>query len=126
MKYPNLEMLEYKTRQFLKQCPEFNKLLMQKRAKENRGAIEFEAIVFPQLWGSTSLGFDVTEGGDPTWGGQMMTSAYTTVFHELTTDYYAVCFGDQPCYGVLEANAKFFEDLDKRRMASLSEAKKLY
>lgn len=51
---------------------------------------------------------------------------YTTVMHELLTDSYIVFFGAEPCYKVTNANETFFDDLGKRRMASLSEAKKAY
>lgn len=51
---------------------------------------------------------------------------YTTVMHELLTDSYIVFFGAEPCYKVTNANETFFDDLAKRRMASLSEAKKAY
>nr|DAH25041.1 MAG TPA: hypothetical protein [Caudoviricetes sp.] len=37
-----------------------------------------------------------------------------------------MCFGDHLCYGVSEASVKLFEDLVKRRMASLRETNKLY
>lgn len=41
-------------------------------------------------------------------------------------DSYIVFFGAEPCYKVTNANETFFDDLAKRRMASLSEAKKAY
>lgn len=68
MRYPNLELIEYKIRLILSKDP------------------EFQAMVFPQVWGSTCTGFDVTEDGMPTMGGSMMTTEYTTVFHELLTN----------------------------------------
>lgn len=55
-----------------------------------------------------------------------MTKEYTTVMHELLTDTYIVFFGEKLCYRVTNANAEFFEDLQNRRMASLSEAKRRY
>ena len=38
------------------------------------------------MWGSTSLGFDVDENGNATFGGQMLTESYTTVFFESCTE----------------------------------------
>ena len=87
---------------------------------------EIDAVVFPQIWGSTCTGFDVTEDGSPTLGGCAMTKEYTTVLHELATDIYIIFFGEKMCYKVTNANVEFFEDLKKRHMASLSEAKRRY
>ena len=50
------------------------------------------------MWGSTRLGFDVDENGNATFGGQMLTESYTTVFFESCTETYLVFFGDKPCY----------------------------
>lgn len=88
--------------------------------------VEMEAIVFPQIWGSTCTGFDVSKDGSPAIGGCAMTKEYTTVFHELLTDTYIIFFGERICYKVTNANAEFYEDLQKRNMASLSEAKRRY
>jgi len=119
--YPNLELLEYKVLMTLKNYDKFCNPIQKKK-----GFIEFEAIVFPQWWGSTCTGFDVTKDGTPSVGGSAMTKEYTVVFHELTTDIYVVCFGNCPCYIVDNANSQFFEDLNMRRMKSLSEAKEFY
>lgn len=57
--YPNMELLEYKARQLLGQNKEIVEKVKELR-KENRYAvIDFESIVFPQVWGSTCTGFDV-------------------------------------------------------------------
>lgn len=66
------------------------------------------------------------EDGSPAIGGCAMTKEYTTVFHELLTDTYIIFFGERICYKVTNANAEFYEDLQKRNMASLSEAKRRY
>jgi len=71
-------------------------------------------------------GFDVSKDGSPAIGGCAMTKEYTTVFHELLTDTYIIFFGERICYKVTNANAEFYEDLQKRNMASLSEAKRRY
>lgn len=124
--YPNMELLEYKARQLLGQNKEIVEKVKELR-KENRYAvIDFESIVFPQVWGSTCTGFDVMEDGSPSIGGCAMTKEYTTVMHELLTDTYVVCFGNRPCYKVSDATKKFYDDLNNRNMASLSEAKSRY
>lgn len=125
-KYPNLELIEYKTKQGLSADEEFKNFLNETRSKNKHVFVEFEAIVFPQIWGSTCTGFDVAKDGSPALGGCAMTKEYTTVMHELLSDSYVVFFGDRPCYKVTNANDEFYEDLKHRNMASLSEAKKRY
>ena len=126
MRYPNLELIEYKIRLILSKDPEFQAALEAKRKERKYAYLEFQAMVFPQVWGSTCTGFDVTEDGMPTIGGCMMTTEYTTVFQELLTNTYVVCFGDRPCYSTKDPNEAFLADLSKMNMASLSEAKKKY
>ena len=123
-RYPNLELLEYKARVALSK--EFLKNFEAKRKDNKYVYSEIDAVVFPQIWGSTCTGFDVTEDGSPTLGGCAMTKEYTTVLHELATDIYIIFFGEKMCYKVTNANVEFFEDLKKRHMASLSEAKRRY
>ena len=123
-RYPNLELLEYKARVALSKDEEFLKNFEAKRKDNKYVYSEIDAVVFPQIWGSTCTGFDVTEDGSPTLGGCAMTKEYTTVLHELATDIYIIFFGEKMCYKVTNANVEFFEDLKKRHMASLSEAKR--
>ena len=118
--YPNLELLEYKAGFLLAGNDK------KKRNEQKIEQYEFDAIVFSQLWGNTSTGFDITEDGMPTIGGCAMTREYTTVFHELQTDTWIVFFGKYPCYLVTDANETFLDDLKNRNMASLSEAKRRY
>ena len=125
-RYPNLELLEYKARVALSKDEEFLKNFEAKRKDNKYVYSEIDAVVFPQIWGSTCTGFDVTEDGSPTLGGCAMTKEYTTVLHELATDIYIIFFGEKMCYKVTNANVEFFEDLKKRHMASLSEAKRGY
>ena len=125
-RYPNLELLEYKARVALSKDEEFLKNFEAKRKDDKYVYSEIDAVVFPQIWGSTCTGFDVTEDGSPTLGGCAMTKEYTTVLHELATDIYIIFFGEKMCYKVTNANVEFFEDLKKRHMASLSEAKRRY
>lgn len=117
--------MEYKARQsfFSK---EKNKELYKSKSMHRHFDTELKAYVFPQMWGSTSLGFDVDENGGAMFGGQMMTEAYTTVFYEPITETYLVFFGDKICYQVQNANDKFLHDLKKGTLKPLSKAKQFY
>lgn len=126
MRVPNLELVLYKAQQLLSRDKEFVDVLAERRKTEKHLRIDFTLEVFPQMWGSTCTGFDVTENGEPTVGGCAMTEEYTIVIHERTTDCYCVFFGEQPCYKVTNANKDFYDDLKNHCMASLSEAKKRY
>lgn len=128
--YPNLDLLEFKAQILLEKDDEFMKKVHAKQ-KENKYAplglgLNFDVIVFPQIWGSTCLGFDQDEFGGNTMGGCAMTKAYTTVFHETLTDTYVVFFGQKAAYSVTDASEQFYKDLNNRQMASLSQAKKEY
>lgn len=123
---PNLELLLYKAQQLLAHDGEFIKALKERKDELNHLSVDFDVIVFSQVWGNTCTGFDVTPDGSPAVGGCAMTKEYTTVIHETVTDCYCVFFGDRPCYKVTNANQNFHEDLMKRQMASLSEAKERY
>lgn len=125
-RYPNLELLEYKARAELSSDEEFLKIFEEMKKNTKYVYAEIDAVMFPQIWGSTCTGFDVNEDGSPAWGGCAMTKEYTTVLHELLTDTYIIFFGEKMCYKVTNANAEFYEDLQKRQMASLSEAKRRY
>lgn len=125
-RYPNLELLEYKARVALSRDEEFLKIFEEKKKNKKYVYAEIDAVVFPQIWGSTCTGFDVTENGSPALGGCAMTKEYTTVLHELITDTYIIFFGEKMCYKVTNANTEFYGDLQKRQMASLSEAKRRY
>lgn len=123
---PNLELLLYKAQQLLAHDEEFIKALQKRKDELNHLTVDFDVIVFSQVWGNTCTGFDITPDESPTIGGCAMTKEYTTVIHETVTDCYCVFFGDRPCYKVTNANQNFHEDLMKRQMASLSEAKERY
>lgn len=66
--YPNLELLEFKS------------LLKLQKTHPIYRIKNIQVQMFPQLWGSTALGFDRDDRGDACLGGQAMTEAYTTVF----------------------------------------------
>ena len=125
-RYPNLELLEYKARVALSRDEEFLEIFEERKKNKKYAYAEIDAVMFPQIWGSTCTGFDVTEDGSPALGGCAMTKEYTTVLHELLTATYVIFFGEKMCYKVTNANAEFYEDLQKRQMASLSEAKRRY
>lgn len=127
LRLPNLELLEYKAKQYFFAKDE-NKRLYTEKSKSSLHHLEefFKVEMFPQMWGSTSLGFDVDENGNATLGGQMLTESYTTVFFEPYTKTYLVFFGDKPCYQVQNANDVFLNDLKNHNLQSLSKAKELY
>lgn len=69
--------------------------------------------MFPQQWGSTSLG----HGGI---GGAAMTTAYTIVLECLHTQEYLVYFGGQYCYTVSRKSKNlelFREDISNQCLA---------
>ena len=120
---PNLELLMYKASSIFLQEEEF---LLKARKLKNYEILDIEVETFPQTWGSTCTGFDITEDGKATVGGCAMTTEYTTVVHEKRTDFYLVFFGDRPCYAVHNPTKEFYEDLKNRNLASLSESKERY
>lgn len=120
---PNLELLRFKASLYFQQDEEF---LLKARNLKKYETLDFEVETFPQLWGNTCTGFDITEDGKATVGGCAMTTEYTTVVHEKRTDFYFVFFGDRPCYAVRNPTKEFYEDLKERHLASLSESKERY
>lgn len=128
IKYPNLELLVYKAKHCLNNYGIFKNKL--KKVREETGwkcvSTEYDIIVFPQWWGSTCIGFDMTEDGEPVISGCAITKEYTTVVHEKLTGIYVVFFGDKICYVVDEANDRFLKDLNNRNLAGMREALKVY
>lgn len=118
-KLPNLELLMYKARIYLEYDEEY--------VQKSKGkALNFTVETFPQTWGSTCTGFDITKDGKATVGGCAMTTEYTTVVREHKTETYVVFFGDRACYGVHNPTKEFYQDLKDRHLASLSESKERY
>lgn len=74
---------------------------------------EIIMYMFPQIWGSTSLGFSGL-------GGQAMTTAYTTVVCEEYAGYYGVFFHERLAYIIKNPNDKFFDDLHKMKMSDVA------
>lgn len=108
--YPNLELLEYKTKEYLKLInPEYC------------SRQELIADVFAQSWASTALGF-------PGCGGSAITTTYTSVFRDLMKGIAVVYFGDRLAYIIenVEDDSKFLEDLGRRCLASVTEAQSRY
>lgn len=124
--YPNLELIEYVFRQNLLQDEIWTAKLEKIREKNKYVHAEFDIQVFSQVWGNTCTAFDVMPDGSPAIGGCAMTSAYTVVIRECTTDTYGVFVDGKPCYVVFDASEVFYVDLKNRNMASLSRAKREY
>lgn len=70
--------------------------------------------MFPQVWGSTALGF----GG---WGGQSMTTAYTVVV-DGGNGWVGVFFGNQLAYTICDPVPQFWADMRSESMAPVSRA----
>lgn len=125
VRLPNLDLLMYKAMLYFQQDKEF----LEKRDElklQNYQAITFDIETFPQTWGSTCTGFDITEDGKATVGGCAMTTEYTTVVRARRLNAYVIFFGDRICYAVHDPGKEFYDDLMNRNLASLSEAKKRY
>ena len=95
--YPNLELLDYKTRENIKKIS----------GSVDTKRLEILAEVFPQIWASTSLGF----GG---YGGSALTTAYTTVMYSKDTNLYFIYYGNELAYFLDNPNEYFFKDLKNR------------
>lgn len=107
MKLPCLPLIEER----------FVRTVRKHLAKDTKYYPNIEMRMFPQVWGSTALGF----GGI---GGQALTGAYTTVVSDVQHDWHIVFFGEEAAYLVTEPNEAFFEDMKQGRMAPISRAKK--
>ena len=77
---------------------------------------EVDMYMFPQMWGSTALGF----GGI---GGQAMTTASTVIVEDYQNGYYSVFFGDHIAYLIENPNQTFFEDMSKQQMKPVSKSR---
>lgn len=124
--YPNLPLIEFMTKQMLSESVAFQEKWKEVKKKNAYAYPRFDTFVFPQIWGSTCLGFDVAKDGQPTVGGCAMTKAYTTIMHEKATNFYVVFFDGRACYLVNDPNERFFADMKNQMMASLKEANGRY
>lgn len=77
--------------------------------------------MFPQTWGSTSLG----HGG---MGGAAMTTAYTIVLYCRETAEFLVYFGGIPAYKVMVTGktAEFVDDCKQGKLVHKKDAKEKY
>lgn len=105
---PNLELLEYKSKNILRQID-----------NEKYKKLNLVADVFLQTWSSTALGF----GGI---GGQAISEAYTTVFGDVLKNVYVIFFGNRLAYIVENPTEKFFTDLKFRMLVSVDKSKIIY
>ncbi|MCX4256523.1 MAG: hypothetical protein OSJ54_06305 [Oscillospiraceae bacterium] len=126
-KLPNLELILYMAKlELAVHHDSWQAIIDEKKAKNRFVRPDFAVQVFPQMWGNTCTGFDITWDGEPTIAGQAMTEEYTTVVHERVTGFYCVFFGELICYVVSYANEAFLTDLKNHNMACRSEANKRY
>ncbi len=128
-RYPNLELIEYKFKQFV--------------FSEGEGILKntcfptFRADVFIQTWADTATGFNLKSG----FAGQALTDEYTTVIEmrwRVYTDddkrkwrdcddvIYGVFFGNELAYVFINPKEQFFEDLKNRKMLAQREAMGTY
>lgn len=90
---------------------------MARKLKEDIKWSELDVYMFPQTWGSTTLGF----GGI---GGQAFTRAYTVVVEDLDANIYSVFFGERLAYTVQNPNKLFFEHRQAGAMLPVNQAYK--
>lgn len=83
--------------------------------RPRRDEIEVVAM-FPQMWGSTALGF----GGV---GGQAMTTAYTVIL-TIGRGEHLVYFGGRFAYEVTRPNSQFSQDVMSKNMKKVRESDK--
>lgn len=101
---PNLELIEERF---------WNEIKSKNEYKNNKYRPEFSLYVYPQWWGSTTLGFEGI-------GGQALTRAYTTVIEDEKTKWTGVFFDERLAYCIHNPNECFWDDLNMKRMASVS------
>lgn len=109
--YPNLELLDYKAREIIQELIYIS--------PNKHYYFELEAIMFPQTWASTALGF----GGV---GGQALTTAYTTIIYHIETQVYIVFFDKEVAYTIQYPNEQFFNDMQNRKLVDVQQYKSRY
>lgn len=114
---PNLELVVWKAKSLLAQNTEFLQRIIDNRIDTT----EFDVLLFPQWWDTTATGFDNYQQCH-----QVMTKEYTTVVHEIATNSYVVCFGEETCYLVIDPNKEFLEDLEQHKLAAIAVAQYRY
>ena len=118
-KLPCLPLIEERAKNILKKeiIKEY-KTLDENTPKQVYDAFKhpnFDFIMFSQVWGSTSLGFN-------TIGGQALTKAYTVIVHEIYANIALVFFEEEFAYLIKNPNELFKEDLENRNMKAVYEA----
>lgn len=97
-----------------------NEFFMENNGKHNYTVTDITC--FTQTWGSTALGFNG-------WGGSSMTPAVTTIVTVRLPEgkhRSYVFFGGGFAYYVNEQNEAFKEDMNKKFMTDVDNAKKRY
>jgi hypothetical protein len=74
---------------------------------------DLEVYCFPQVWGSTSLGF----GGI---GGASMTTATTIIIHSWDKNIAGVYFAGGHAYDISDPGTQFWDAMNKRQMPAVS------
>lgn len=115
--FPNLEEIEQTVLDKLKKYPEYKERMESKDLTRKIPVYENDFYMFPQMWGSTTLGF----GGV---GGCAMTQAYTVVVWNRVLEYSFVFFDGRLAYAVKSPNEKFLNDLRSFDMTECYKANK--
>jgi hypothetical protein len=95
--------------------PDIERNYRNQQGKVRPSVTDVEIYHFPQMWGSTALGF----GG---FGGAAMTTAYTTVI--VCEKNAAVFFEGRHAYSVDDFGPVFLADIGRCKMASIDKAVK--
>jgi len=85
-----------------------NKILEDFAKEENCNNEDITFYIFPQTWGSTSLGY----GG---WGGQAITQSHTIIFYNEHNNNALISYGGE-FIRVDNPNREFFDDIYKFRI----------
>jgi len=90
--------------------PEVVKELTDQFIEENKSySDDISYYIFPQIWGSTALGY----GGI---GGQAITSSHTIVLYDECLNIVWVSFGGRVAYKIKDPAQCFWEDLYKHEL----------
>ena len=114
---PDLKLVEEKVWNIVTKTEEYKKLLDKTTPLGERvQAKAFDYYVFPQMWGSTALGFEGIEG-------DAMTIASTVIAYNSYTKFALVFFGENFAYLIKSPNEEFFNDKKKGQMKPCWKAK---
>lgn len=114
----NLSVIHYEVKKWHESKVRGEDVFEHKTRNPQKG--EFAVVaMFPQMWGSTALGFDGI-------GGAAMTTAYTVVIqaqHGYSREV-LVYFGGRFAYRISEPNEIFWEDVNTQNVASICDCVK--